>query len=321
MCHRDTAVLIIPELFHTDPGDLGERLFPKILHQFSHTFQSIQSGHDEIQSFFFEITVLFVLFLHSIRQSHSSAEIISCHLCDQHRGRDRILVPHIIAHHIAVAFLISENILIGTFPFPLCDPFRHEFETSEGIFHVDFVSPADFLCHLRSDDTLYRAGIVRHSIRAATGFDDIVQQQHTHLVSGNGDILLPLPYQNTDAVSIRIGTDNDVAAYFSGKFHRQSKTFRVFRVRARHGGECTVDHHLLLNRIEMADPEATERFRNKLIAASVEGSIHDFEAICHRRNGFAVDRLSEDTFEVGFVRFLIQKDDLSLLHRLVIITG
>ena len=186
---------------------------------------------------------------------------------------------------------------------------------------MDIVSPADFLRHLCGDDALHRTGMIRHGLRTVTCLDDVIQQQNSHLVAGDGDILLPLPHQDTDTVRVGIGADDEVAAHFSGKLHRQRKPFRIFRIGTFHRGERAVDDHLFLHGIKVPDPKAPQRFRDEFVSASVERRIYHFETVCHRLNGFPVDGLSKNTLEKGFVRLLIQQEDLSLFHRLIVIAG
>ena len=88
-----------------------------------------------------------------------------------------------------------------------------------------------------------------------------------------------IPDHNADAVGIRIGADDEVAADLLGKVDGQIKTLGILRVRAYHRREGAVHDHLLRDRGYVLDAQALEGFGDKLVARAVEGCVDDFELV------------------------------------------
>ena len=115
--------------------------------------------------------------------------IVSGHFRYHHRRCYCVLIADIVTHHIAVAFLIGEDIFIASGLFPLRDTLGHKFKAGEGILKMNSVGLGNGLCHLGGYDTLYSACILRQSSGCLARIYDIVEQQNAELVAGDGDII------------------------------------------------------------------------------------------------------------------------------------
>ena len=246
---------------------------------------------------------------------------MSGHLGDEQRRRDRVLVAHEIAGHIAIALFKGEDILIAVRLFPGGDTLGHELEAGKGVLKVDAVLFGDDAGHRGGNDARQRAGVLRQRAGLAAGVDDIVQQQHAHLVARDGHILVAAAHHRADAVRVGVGADDQVAADLLGEVDGQIKALGVFGVGADDGREAAVDDHLLLHRVEVFDAESAQRLRHELVAAAVERRVHDAEIICDLGDGLLVNGHLHDLGKEGLVGLLAHDLDASVGDGFVEIAG
>ena len=116
--------------------------------------------------------------------------VVGRHLSDHHGGGHGILVAHIVAHHIAVALFISEDIVVGVGSLPGCNTLGHELETGKGILKVDIICLAHGAGHAGGDNGGQHAGVFRHGAGGLSRADDVVDEQHAELVAGDGNIVV-----------------------------------------------------------------------------------------------------------------------------------
>ena len=147
--------------------------------------------------------------------------------------------------------------------------------------------------HAGGDDAGQSAGVFRQGAGGLLGADHIVQQQHAHLVAADGDILVPGADHGADAVGVRVGADDQVAAHLAGQVDGQIEALGIFRVGAFHRGEAAVDDHLLFHGVQVLDAQALQGFGHQLVAAAVEGGVDDFELVGHGGDGLFINSLGE----------------------------
>ena len=183
---------------------------------------------------------------------------------------------------------------------------------------MDIVHIADPPHHLGRDDRRERGRVFRQRSLADVRRDDIVQQQHAHLVAGDG-VVLPVrtAHHDADTVGVRIGAEDEVAADLLGEVDGQIEALRVFRVRALDGRERAVEHHLLLDGDDLRHAQPVQRLGHKVPACAVKRRVDDLEAVGHAADDVRVDRLTQDVCEEGLVRLRAHELHQSLTHRIV----
>lgn len=86
--------------------------------------------------------------------------------------------------------------------------------------------------HFSRDQTLENRRMLRHGASELFSRNDVVNQQHAHLIARQGDILAGLVAQDdTGAVRVRVGADNQIHIVVLGHLDRDVETFFVLRVR------------------------------------------------------------------------------------------
>ncbi|CAN3994176.1 DUF5655 domain-containing protein, partial [Dysosmobacter welbionis] len=125
-------------------------------------------------------------------------------------------------------------------------------------------------------------GLLRHFAGAAHGADEVVQQQHAGLISGDGAVLAAVvPDHDAHPVAVRVSAQDEVHVILPGQVDGQIEALRVLRVGGDHGGEVAVDHHLLGLTDQVLDAQGPQCLRHQLVAAAVEGSVHQLEGVRH----------------------------------------
>ena len=247
--------------------------------------------------------------------------VVGCHLGHHHGGGDGVLVADIVAHHVAVALLKGEDVFIASGGLPGGHTLGHELEAGEGVLKVDAVLLRHHSGHAGGDDAGQGAGVFRQGAGGLLCADHIVQQQHAHLVAADGDILVPGAHHGADAVGVRVGADNQVAAHLLGQVDGQIEALGIFRVGAFHRGEAAVDNHLLGHGVQVLDAQTLQCLGHQLVAAAVEGGVNNFELVRHSGHGLFVNGLGQNLLKEGLVGLLTQNLDLAGLHGLVKVAG
>ena len=183
---------------------------------------------------------------------------------------------------------------------------------------MDAVFLGYLTAHVGGDNGLDEGGVRRHGARLASGGDDVVEQQHTHLVAGDGAILPVLAADHgAHAVGVRVGADDEVAADLLGEVHGEVEALRVLRVGAHDRGEVAVYDHLLRLREQVLHAEAAQRLRHQLVARAVEGRVDYLELVGDLLHDGLVDGHAHDVGEEGLVRLRTDDLDKPACHGLV----
>ena len=69
----------------------------------------VQTGHDQVQGLFAVVAVLGVEGVQGVQQGYALGGVPGGHFRQQQGGGDGVLVPDIVAEHIADGFLVGEN--------------------------------------------------------------------------------------------------------------------------------------------------------------------------------------------------------------------
>ena len=183
---------------------------------------------------------------------------------------------------------------------------------------MDVVHIADAAHHFGRDDRRDRGRVFRQRALAAARRDDIVEQQHAHLVAGDG-VVLPVRAadHDADAVGVRIRAEDEVAADLLGEVNGQIEALRIFRVRALDGRERAVEHHLLLDGDDLRHAQTVQRLGHEVPARAVKRRVDDLEPVGHAADNVRVDRLAQDVGQKRFVRLRAHELHKTLTHRVV----
>ena len=185
----DGAVVVVLADHHLGAGDLGGGLILQLAHELRHVPQAVQAGHHQVVGLLSVVAVLLIKGVQGVEEGHALGGVPGGHLGEEHGGGDGVLVPDVVAQHVAVALLIGEDDLALASGLQGVLLLRHELEAGEGIVAGDAVGLGHLAGHLGGDDGLQGYGMFGHLPGAAHGADEVVQQQHAGLVAGDGLIL------------------------------------------------------------------------------------------------------------------------------------
>ncbi|MPN12621.1 hypothetical protein SDC9_159939 [bioreactor metagenome] len=177
------------------------------------------------------IAVDFIEPLQGIIQGKALRGVPGCHFGKQKRGGDGVLIPDVVADHVAVGLLVGEDDLAHSRGLQGVFLFRHEFEAGEGVVRGNAAALGHLARHVGGDDGFEGDGTLRQGAGAASGTDEIVQQKHAGLIARNGHIFPgPVPHHNAHPVGIRIRAQNEVGVMPPGQLHGQREAFGIFRI-------------------------------------------------------------------------------------------
>ena len=217
------------------------------------------------------------------------------HFRDHHRGRDRVLVAHIVAHHVAVALFKGEDVVVCPRGIPVVHKLCHELEARKGVLEVYAVLLAYRPCHRGGDYACHRAGVLGHRAGGAAGVDDVVQQQAAELVAGDDAVFaVGSAHHRAYAVGVGVGADDEITVHALCQIDREIEALGILGVRALDRREAAVNDHLLLNGVEVLYAEAAQRFGDELVAAAVERRVNYAQVVRDLFDDVLVNRLSHD---------------------------
>ena len=126
-----------------------------------------------------------------------------------------------------------------------------------------------------------------------------------------------VPDHDAHPVAVRVSAQDEVHVILPGQVDGQIEALRVLRVGGDHGGEVAVDHHLLGLTDQVLDAQGPQCLRHQLVAAAVEGSVHQLEGVRHLGHGFLVVNHGSDVGHKLSVRLFPHGLNEAGLHRLV----
>ena len=263
--------------------------------------------------------MLFAERLIGVQHRHALGVVIGCHLREQKGRSDSVLIPDIVAEHVAIALLVRKD------HFPFAAALQGVFllgdklEAREGVVAGRCVAFGHRSGHFRGDDGFQSDRVGGQLAGALHGVQHVIKQHHTGLVAGH-DLVLAVLVSDHDAhpVAVRVGAQDKVHIIGPGQLHGQIETLRILRVRRLDGGKISVDDHLPGLTEEMLHPGPGQGLGNQLVAAAVEGGVNQLEAVRHGRNGLRIDGHGHNLFQEGFIGFLSHDSDHAGLDGLVV---
>ena len=269
--------------------------------------------------FFAVIAVLLVQGVQRVKQGHALGGIPGGHLRQDQGGGDGVLIPDVVPQHIAVALLIAHDDLALALALQLVLLLGHELEAGEGVAAGDAVGLGHLPGHLGGDDGLQEIGMLRQLARPAHGPDEVVQHQHAGLVPGDGHKgAVVAADHDAHPVAVRVGAQDEIRPHLVGQVNGQIEALGVLRIGGGHRGEITVQHHLLLDAVQMLHAQAPQGLRHQLPAAAVEGGVHHLEGVGHLGHGLPVVDHGHDMSHKAVVGLPAHDLDQTLGRRVVI---
>ena len=190
--------------------------------------------------------VLFKERVERVEERHALGVVPRGHFGEQQRGRDCVLVAHVVADHVAVALLVGEDDGVFARALKLIHLLGHELKARERVVAVEAVRLRHGARHLGRDDSLERGGIRGQLARALHRTDQIVEQQHARLVAGDRlELALLVAHHDTDAVAVGVGAEDEVDVVLLGEVNGEVEALGILGVRGHDGREIAVDDHLL----------------------------------------------------------------------------
>ena len=265
------------------------------------------------------VAILLIEGLQSVKEGHALACVPGGHLGEHQGSGNGVLIADIVAQHIAVGLLVGEDDLALTGGFQSILLLGHELEAGEGVKAGDAVALGHLAGHLGGDDGLDGNGILGQSAGTLHGADEVIQQQNTGLVAGDGAELAGLvPDHDAHAVTVGVGAQHKVHIVFLCKVNGKIEALGIFGVGGFYGGEVTVDDHLLGLADQVLDAQSLQCLGNQLVAAAVEGGVDHLEGVSHLGNGLAVVDHVGDLGHKEAVSLLTHDLDQAGLHALLV---
>ena len=301
-------------------ANLGQRLVAQLLHELLHALQAGNTRHNDRNGLFAVAAVLFVHLFHCVVQGLALGAVVSRHLGDQHGSGNGILVAGIIAAQVAVGFFKRENVLVRAVLLELLDLLGKELEAGEGIKARNAVLFSRRACHLGGNDGFEHRRMCRHGVRQLLCGDDVIGEQHTDLVAGQGDILAGLVLEDdAGAVGVRVGADDQINIVLLCQLDGERKAFLVLRIRVLNGREVAVDLHLLRLTDNVLVAQAAQDLGNQTVAGTVERRVHQLELIGNLLYAVRIYRNLNNLAEVSLVGLLRQNTDQTVFDGLIVV--
>ena len=254
---------------------------------------------------------LFVQRVDSVQQAHALRGIVGGGLAGQHHGVDGVLVAHMRAGQVAVAFLKTEDIpLRVALGFQKADLLADKLKAGQRTAQLYAVLFSDGGRHVGGHDGRYGHGGLGHRTVAQAGAADVVKQQHAHLVAGDEPVAaLAVRHGCTHAVAVRVGADHQVrldsVAQLQAGLHRLAD----LGVGIRAGGERTVRFLLLGHDRDLRHTHAIQQHLDGFQAGAVQRCVDQLElgdivAGAQRQHG--IDKVAQ--------ALVVDPDDLACGH-------
>ena len=171
---------------------------------------------------------------------------------------------------------------------------------------------------LGGNDGLDSIRMLGHAVGFLVCGQNIVKQQSTHLVAGNGlKGAVCGSGHDAHAVCVGVGCHDQVAAYAVSDLDTQLKYLRIFGVGLGNGGEVAVNDHLLGNGVEVLKPNALHDLGNELMTRAVQRGIYDGKIIGNSLDCIGIDRLRNYLCQILFIGLLAQHDNQAVCNSLV----
>ena len=225
-----------------------------------------------------------------------------------------LFVTDIRASQIAVALFETEDEAVDfACCLELCDLVADPLESCQGLTKLDAVVLGDLLSQRSGDDGHDSDGVLGHCALLDAACADVVEQQSTHLVTGDQLIGAVRAFHgDTDTVCVGVGCQHEVCADFLRQIQALFKSSEDLGVGIGAGGEIAVRIFLLGNDGDIGDAHILEDAGHGDEAGAVQRRVDQLEAggLAQTRTDLAgFDRLIE-----GFLTVVADEFDESLFH-------
>ena len=239
------------------------------------------------------IAVLHVQGVQSIQQADTLRLVIGEHFADQQRRIYRVLIAHIAAAQVAVAFLKAENIAVrAALLFKQTDLFTDELEARQHVDGAHAVMGGDTLGHIGGNDGFDHHRLRWHGMMGGAARTDEIQQQHTCLVASQQHVFAcGIAHGNACAVAVGIGSQQQVGLMLLRAGNAQRHGLADFRVGVRAGGKMPVRLLLLGHNGDACKAAFAQRAGDRLKPRAVKRGIDDgyvpVDGIVRRQHGLS----------------------------------
>ena len=179
---------------------------------------------------------------------------------------------------------------------------------------------SDLLAHIHGDDRLDHDWVSGHLAMLHTLATNIIQQQHTGLVTGQ-QLILACLVLDSDAhtVTVGVGCQQQVGMALLGILHAQCHGFLDLRVGVRAGREVAIRLLLLLDHRDVGVAHLLQGAGHRLQTGAIQRAVHDGHILINlftKQNRLALDLLHEGS--VDLIRDVL---DAAVCHVCFKITG
>ena len=255
-----------------------------------------------------------------VQQGHAPQEVPGGHFCDQQSGGDAVLVPGVIAHHIADGLLVAQHTGAALRCAPV-GPLGDELKAGEAVGTLGPQRGGHGPGQLGGDDGFDHQGLLGQGAGLPLSGQDIVGQQGTHPVGRDGAVFpVGPPYHDAQPVGVRIGAQDQMTAPGFCHLDGQGKAGRVLRIGGAQGGEVSVPLHLLRHTMQHRQSGPGRDLRHDGSAHPVEGAVGHGKALCSgSRDQAFVHPALEHGGNIGFIHLGPQQGDAAVGQGSVIV--
>ncbi len=224
---------------------------------------------------------------HGLRQVLAAKLVVLRHLANQQAGVHGVLVAHVVARQVAVAFLETEHETVGLARIgQLGDDVADVLEARQAATQLKAVFRSQRIHHSRRHD-----GGHSHLLRqvlAALGAHaaHVIQQQHAHLVAGQKRVIVAIFAGHAHAVGVGVGGQQQVGVHLFAQVDALLHGLADFRIGVRTRGEVAVGLFLFGHHGDIRHAGALQHRGHGDEARAIERRVHQLQ----RRRGNLLGR-------------------------------
>ncbi len=222
--------------------------------------------------------MLGVQIAHRVGEALPDKLVVLRHLADEQARVDRVLVSHVVARKVAVAFLEAEDEAVGLPGIgKLGDDIADVLEAGQATAQLETVLRGERIDHGARYDggDRHLVGEVFPARGAHAAY--VVEQKHAHLVASEQQVVIAVLHGHAHAVGVGIGGEQEVGMHALGKLDALLHGLADLRVRVRARREVPVGVALLGNHGDIGYARAFKHRCHGDESRAVERRVHELE--------------------------------------------
>ena len=248
---------------------------------------------------------------------------VSGNLTQTHYSNDGILVSGMCSGETSIALLQTEHIVVAACLLKEFDLLTDKLKACQHLDQLYIVCLRDGLCHIRRNDCCHKSRVLRHSACRCLFTQNVLCDQHTGHISGEGNILsgLRVLCVHAETVCIGVGSQNNIRVLLLRKAECISKCLRVLGIGIIQCREVRIGLFLLGNHINVLEAQLGENSSHRKVTGSAERGIYNLDVLSHLLDDIGMNDLLFQLCHVLVVDFLADHLIEVSLDRRILIHG